>query len=117
MLESINPATEERIQTYPEHTAAELDEIVRRAEQAFRSWKKVPIVERAHLLRKAAEVLLKNVEQYAACITQEMGKPIAQSRAEVEKCATNCIYFADNAERFLQAEHVATEAQKKLHRL
>ncbi|RFM23547.1 MAG: NAD-dependent succinate-semialdehyde dehydrogenase [Candidatus Thermochlorobacter aerophilum] len=112
MLESINPATEERIQTYPEHTAAELDEIVRRAEQAFRSWKKVPIVERAHLLRKAAEVLLKNVEQYAACITQEMGKPIAQSRAEVEKCATNCIYFADNAERFLQAEHVATEAQK-----
>lgn len=82
MLESINPATEERIQTYPEHTAAELDEIVRRAEQAFRSWKKVPIVERAHLLRKAAEVLLKNVEQYAACITQEMGKPIAQSRAD-----------------------------------
>jgi succinate-semialdehyde dehydrogenase/glutarate-semialdehyde dehydrogenase len=112
MLESINPATEEPIQTYPEHSAAELDEIVRRAEQTFQSWKKVPIAERAYLLRKAAEVLLKNVEHYAECITREMGKPITQSRAEVEKCATNCTYFADHAEQFLQAEQVATEARK-----
>lgn len=112
MLESINPVNEERAQTYPEHSPADLERALLRAERAFQSWKKTPIAERARLLKNAAAALLQNIERYAQLITLEMGKPLAQSRAEIEKCALNCAYFADNAEAFLRPEPAETDAKK-----
>ncbi|PIO47224.1 MAG: succinate-semialdehyde dehydrogenase [[Chlorobium] sp. 445] len=112
MLESINPLNEERLQTYSEHTPAELEGALHRAERAFQSWRKTSIAERANLLKNASIVLQRNVERYAELITHEMGKPITQSRAEIEKCAINCAYFADHAEEFLRPEMVETDAKK-----
>ncbi len=109
-LESINPATGERIATYPETASVEVDAILERAEGASQSWRLIDISERAASMRAAADVLRRRVEPYARLMTEEMGKPIVQSRAEIEKCAWCCDYYADNAHGFLADIPVETDA-------
>lgn len=112
MLQSQNPATEQVFQTYPEHTEAELERALQQAEKAFQKWRKMPLNVRIDCIKQAAAMLRQNISRYAELITNEMGKPLSQSRAEIEKCAATCDYFAANAERFLQPELIATDAQK-----
>ena len=100
-MQSINPATAVLIREFEEHSDAEVDERLSRAVHAFEAWREVPMEQRASLMHAAAEVLRGDLERLAGLITDEMGKPIAQSRAEVEKCAWCCDYFADNAASFL----------------
>lgn len=109
---SINPATEAVIQEYPEHSPQETDAILGRVEAAFHDWKKRSVGERRLLMSRAAEVLRTNREEYALLITNEMGKIIRESRAEVDKCAWVCDYYAENAGKFLQDEIIATDASK-----
>ncbi len=112
MLTSINPANNKLIRSYDEMTSEESEKIILLADIAFTSWRKTSFERRSELMKNAAKVLRKNSEEYSALMTIEMGKPIVQSRAEVEKCALVCEYYADNAEKFLADEIINTKATK-----
>ncbi len=111
-INSINPATGETLKSYPEHTSAQVDQMVRQAHQAFLAWRQTSFTERAKHLRAAAEILRTKKDEYAHLMAQEMGKPLGQGRSEAEKCALGCDYYADNAERFLTPELIQTDAKK-----
>src|SRR3970282_1829697 len=98
--------------TFAEMTGTEIEKIISSVNEAFKKWKSVSFKKRSKLMRKAADVLRKKKEIYSQLMTDEMGKPIKQSFAEVEKCAWVCEYYADNAEKFLSDEIIQTEAKK-----
>jgi succinate-semialdehyde dehydrogenase/glutarate-semialdehyde dehydrogenase len=108
-LESINPTTGERLRTYAEHSAAEIQHRLDVASTAFANWRRLGIEGRGAYLQAVTGVLRRDREVLAALMAQEMGKPIAQGRAEIDKCAWNCTYFAEQAAAFLAPEHVPTE--------
>src|SRR5262249_38350509 len=111
-MKAVNPATGELIRDYPEHDDAHVEEILKRAEAAFASWRKVPFAERSRLMTRVADLLRDRAVDYARLMTAEMGKPIAGSEAEVDKCAWACDFYAEHAERFLSPETVATDATR-----
>jgi len=106
----INPATGEKVDSYPEMSADEVGDILTKCHTAQQGWANTPFSERARLMKSAAEVLRKNKQAYAKVMMREMGKIWPQGLAEVEKCAWGCDYYADNAEGFLASEDVETEA-------
>jgi succinate-semialdehyde dehydrogenase/glutarate-semialdehyde dehydrogenase len=107
---SINPATEEVLRSYNPHSREEIEKKLYAAERAYRSWHFESFSRRASLMRKVATVLRQNSETLAATMTAEMGKPIVESEAEIEKCATGCIHYADHAEQFLRDEPRSSSA-------
>ncbi|TYP77196.1 NAD-dependent succinate-semialdehyde dehydrogenase [Aquimarina intermedia] len=111
-IKSINPYTGDPIKTYETHTTQEVSSILKTADQTFSSWSTTPINERAELMSRAGEVLLENKKEYAEMITAEMGKPITQSIAEIEKCAWVCEFYAVNAAQFLADAMIETEASE-----
>jgi succinate-semialdehyde dehydrogenase/glutarate-semialdehyde dehydrogenase len=114
MFKSINPYNQNLIAEYQPHSSAEINVKLQRAATEFKSWKKQSFNNRAVLIKRAGDVLRKKQEEYARLMTDEMGKAIQESRNEIEKCADACYYFAENAERFLKDEMIATEAAKSL---
>ncbi len=110
MLHSINPANSATIASYPIHTSEEANHIIQQTAKAQKAWEITGFGIRKQLMIKASEILLANKEAYALRITHEMGKPIAQARAEVEKCANVCSYYAQQSESFLANEIIETEA-------
>ncbi|CAN5353487.1 NAD-dependent succinate-semialdehyde dehydrogenase [soil metagenome] len=113
---SVNPYNGKQVGEYTALSVNELNEKLEKSAEAFRSWRKEPLSHRTQLIRKAGQVLRDNVEEYAQMITAEMGKPISESRAEVNKCAWVCDYYAENAEDFLAPEEVKTDAQQSFVR-
>jgi succinate-semialdehyde dehydrogenase/glutarate-semialdehyde dehydrogenase len=109
---SINPFTEEVMKKYPLLSSPELNGQVGESRAAFLKWRDVPVANRAALVKKLAEVLRAEKRNYAELITKEMGKPIKDALAEVEKCAVLADYYAANAEQFLRPEEIKTEAKK-----
>ena len=107
---SLNPATSQLIQTHASWDAKHLDQALAQAHRAQQAWAQTTLPGRAEVLRKAASQLLIQRDHYASLITLEMGKPLREARAEVEKCATVCDYYAQHAEEFLCAEAVASDA-------
>lgn len=103
-LVSINPATGGMVRRYREHSSRQITAAVDRAHAAFLGWRRVPVGDRARRLRAVAAGLRVNLDAHAHLITREMGKPFAQSRAEIEKCALVCEHFARNAAAFLADE-------------
>ena len=103
---SLNPSTGATVRTYPAHDRAQVEAAVEAATAAWRPWAARPFGERAAVLRAAAEVLRGRTEPYARLMAEEMGKPLAQGRGEVEKCAWVCDWFADQAEGYLADETV-----------
>lgn len=112
MIHSVNPYNNEIIKSYQEISDIELQNTLEKMQLEFENWKTQSFSFRSSLMKKAAEVLRKKREQYSTQMTLEMGKPIAQSRAEIDKCAWVCDYYADNAEKFLADEIVQTDATK-----
>jgi succinate-semialdehyde dehydrogenase/glutarate-semialdehyde dehydrogenase len=108
-VQSINPANGEVLATYKEHSQEEVLALVNRAVAAQRAWRETTFAERAEVLRRAAASLRRDKENHAALMAHEMGKPLDQGRAEVEKCALCCDYFAEHAEKFLSPEEIKTE--------
>src|SRR3990172_13329920 len=112
MIKSINPATEEIIDVYQEMNSKEIGKIISSTHSEYLKWKKTDFKLRSEKMKKAADVLRNKKEEFAKIMTLEMGKPIGQSRAEAEKCAWVCDYFAENAEKFLEDEIIKTDAKK-----
>src|SRR5262245_16822177 len=100
-IESVNPATEETLATYDEFTREQVDATLDDVAHAFGDWRERSFAERGQPMRHAAAYLRQHKERFARLITLEMGKPIAQAEAEIEKCAWNCDFYADNAQHFL----------------
>ncbi|HEX6387678.1 MAG TPA: NAD-dependent succinate-semialdehyde dehydrogenase [Anaerolineae bacterium] len=109
---SINPATNEKIKEYEEMTPAEVEDIIASAHQTYLQWRETSFDERASCMRKAAQILRDSAAEYARLMTQEMGKPVKDGRAEAQKCAWVCDYYADNAAAFLDREYVETDASR-----
>jgi succinate-semialdehyde dehydrogenase/glutarate-semialdehyde dehydrogenase len=110
-IESVNPATEEVLATFAAFTPAQTEQALAETHAAFDLWRATPFAARAALMQRVAALLRERQDLYAGLITTEMGKPIVQAEAEVEKCAWACEFFADHAERFLADEPVATAAR------
>ncbi|MFC2154241.1 NAD-dependent succinate-semialdehyde dehydrogenase [Candidatus Altiarchaeota archaeon] len=111
-MRSINPYTEEVLEEYETLTTEQLRSEVEKTRTAFKSWREMPVSERAKLIKAAGDHLRKNKRRYGETITREMGKPIKESVAEVEKCGWLCDYYSEEAESFLKDEIVDTGAKR-----
>ncbi len=112
MFKSVNPANGKLINTYPQMKIDEVEKIIKLVDKSFESWKETGFIERLKLMLNAANVLRSKKEELSKLMTDEMGKPIAQSRAEIEKCVWVCEYYAENSEKFLRDEIIETDAAK-----
>jgi succinate-semialdehyde dehydrogenase/glutarate-semialdehyde dehydrogenase len=109
-IATINPATGETLETFEALGEAEVDARLTRAEEAFRQHSRTSFAERAAKMTRAAEILEGEKDALGRMMTTEMGKTLAAAVAEVEKCATTCRFYAQNAERFLADEELETDA-------
>jgi succinate-semialdehyde dehydrogenase/glutarate-semialdehyde dehydrogenase len=107
---TVNPATGARLAEYDESTSSDVDRILDRASTAAAEWRELPPRDRAKGLRSIAQVMLHRREELARLATKEMGKPITQSRAEVDKCVRTLEWFAEHGPGLLLPELVDTEA-------
>ena len=112
MLRSIDPSNGAELATFPELDAAGVDAAVERAWASRHAWRDAGIDLRTALLRSAAGVLRAEKARFAALMTSEMGKPIVEAEAEVEKCAWTATWIADNAARLLADEPIESTATK-----
>jgi succinate-semialdehyde dehydrogenase / glutarate-semialdehyde dehydrogenase len=111
-METVNPATGEKIKSYSEFSSHEVQKVCRYADQAFQLWRLLSFKERGQQMKKAAEILRKNKEAYAYLMAEEMGKPLAQGHGEIEKCAWVCEFYAEEAKNYLAPEIIKTDASK-----
>ena len=100
-IETRNPASGATLARYDAHDQAAIDARLDRAVAAQARWRETPFAERAQRLHAAARLLRERKADLAALATAEMGKPIVEAEAEIEKCAVACDWFADNGERLL----------------
>ncbi|MFC8366698.1 MULTISPECIES: NAD-dependent succinate-semialdehyde dehydrogenase [unclassified Streptomyces] len=110
MIVSANPATGTELARYFAQSPQEVDGVLDAAASAQAAWRRRDITNRTSLLREMARVLHEGRDGYAALITAEMGKPITEARAEIEKCAVTCDYYADHAPAQLADRPVASNA-------
>lgn len=106
-MTSINPATGETLKSYDTHGDAQIEAALARAAAVFPSFSpRSKLGDRTRWLNKAADILLRDKAELAKLMTLEMGKPIAQAEAEIEKCASGCRHYAEHAESYLADEEV-----------
>ncbi len=110
-FEAINPANGKTIATYPGTPKENFDQLLNAAVEAQTAWAREPFAKRAQVLRRAAELLRQQAVDLAKLMAGEMGKPVAQGRSEVEKCAWVCDYYAEHGEDFLADESIESDAQ------
>jgi succinate-semialdehyde dehydrogenase/glutarate-semialdehyde dehydrogenase len=105
-IESVSPATGERLKAFEALSPAAVDDKLARAAAAARTWRRRPIAERVQVVARAGEILRAESVAFGRLMTAEVGKLIGAAEAEAEKCASGCRYYAEHAERFLQPERV-----------
>ncbi|MBW2372124.1 MAG: NAD-dependent succinate-semialdehyde dehydrogenase [Deltaproteobacteria bacterium] len=111
-IQSINPASNQVLETFEELSTTQVSAALERAREAFDAWRRTGFGERAALLHRAAALLRDEAGRHARHMVLEMGKPLVQAEAEVEKCAWVCEFYAEHAERFLSPEPVETDAAR-----
>ncbi|ANM30428.1 succinate-semialdehyde dehydrogenase [Acidobacteria bacterium Mor1] len=109
-IHSINPANGKKLREYASHDAEQVHTAIEQADLAFRAWRRTSFEHRAERMARAAAVLRERADEFALLMAGEMGKPLSEGRAEVEKCAWVCEYYAKEAAGFLAPEPVATDA-------
>jgi succinate-semialdehyde dehydrogenase/glutarate-semialdehyde dehydrogenase len=109
IIQTVNPATGELIQSYKAMSDDEVTRIIDLTHQTFLKWRELNFSHRAECMRKMADLLRQRKHDYAKLIAQEMGKPLKQGVAEIEKCALTCDYYADNAEYLLKNKPIKTQ--------
>ena len=111
-IETINPFNNKVLNTYNIHSDNELSKILDKSQTCFKEWRDTSIKDRCRLLKNLSTLLEHDKEKFASLMTSEMGKPITQSRVEIEKCQTLCEFYAINAEDFLADELIETDANE-----
>ena len=111
-FKSINPYSGNLIKEYKAHTKDQVHQMLDKSDAVFKEWRKKDLAEKSELIRKVGELLEERKQEYGNLITDEMGKPISESIAEIEKCAWLCEFYAVNAEDFLADEVIDTEAEE-----
>lgn len=111
-LRSVNPYTGKTIQEFDPFPDSQTRKVIGDASHAFQEWKRTSFKSRKQLMLAVSELLKKQAGEYGKIISEEMGKPIAQAKAEVEKCAWVCEYYANEAEIFLHREAVAADTHE-----
>lgn len=114
MFVAVNPADDSTREVAAALTDTQLQYALERSAAAVHGWQATPVAERCARMRAAAAVLRTRSAELAVLMTQEMGKPIRESRAEIEKCALGCEYYASQGEAFLADEIIATDAGRSL---
>jgi succinate-semialdehyde dehydrogenase/glutarate-semialdehyde dehydrogenase len=112
VLCSINPSSGSLIREYAEATPDEVASALAAAARAFEGWRRTTFAQRASVLRRAGALLRERREALARLMALEMGKPVAQGRAEADKCAWVCEHYAEHAERLLAPEAAPTDASR-----
>ena len=111
-LQSVNPVDGILLAEYAETTPEEVDEALAAAALAFDEWRRTPFAERSAVVLRAAALLRERRDALARLMALEMGKPLAQGRAEADKCAWVCEHYAGHAEGFLAPETASTDAAR-----
>ena len=110
MISSINPWSGETLRSFPEQSQAEVNDALDAAVAAQLEWRRQPIERRLELLPKLAGILRSRKAELAALITLEMGKPISEAEAEIEKCAYTCDHYFEAAPQYLASDHIKSTA-------
>lgn len=108
----IDPATGRELRAIPHDTPEIVERVIREAVSAQHAWRELPLAARAEVLNRVARLLRDRQDRWAALMAEEMGKPLAQGRAEAEKCAWVCTFYAKQAENFLAPEAVEVEGAR-----
>jgi succinate-semialdehyde dehydrogenase/glutarate-semialdehyde dehydrogenase len=109
MIETINPYTGKTIDKHEPDSMETIEKKLTKAQEVYLQWRTTSFEHRADLVKKLGKLLRENTDKYAVQITREMGKPIKQSRAELEKCVWLCNYYAEKAPGFLESESFETD--------
>ncbi len=111
-IQSINPATGTVIEEFAPTAPAQVDAILAAMAEAQPSRRAASFAQRRAWMRGVAGQLRRHADRFAATITAEMGKPVTEARAEIEKCAVTCEYYGDHAERFLADEPAPSDSPR-----
>jgi succinate-semialdehyde dehydrogenase/glutarate-semialdehyde dehydrogenase len=109
MFTSVNPYNQKKLKSYRPDSQTAIEKKMKQADRAFADWSALPLAERTNYLRKVGDTLTKNKQQYGELMTAEMGKTLKEAIAEVEKCATTCTLYDDNAPTFLADKLIDTD--------
>lgn len=115
-IQSINPATGERLRSFEPLSESQIEEKVERAAETFRRYRRIPMASRAQMMTRAAEILEAEKEEFGRLMTTEMGKPLRAATEEAAKCAWNCRFYAEKAAEFLADEAIPTGATRSFVR-
>ena len=111
-IKTYNPYNGNHLETYRQVSKSQLKEKLELADSTFKTWKQLEINERIELLQNLANEIFKNKQHLSQLMTEEMGKPILESEAEIEKCMYLIDFYSKNAEQFLQDDLIETEAHE-----
>ncbi|RZK25493.1 MAG: aldehyde dehydrogenase family protein, partial [Hymenobacter sp.] len=109
-IESLNPYTGQVLQRFSALNAPAIEQILAAAHAAAGAWRTTTFAARAAVLRRAGALLRERQDELARLMALEMGKPVRDGRAEAQKCAACCDYYATHAEAFLADEDIQTDA-------
>jgi succinate-semialdehyde dehydrogenase / glutarate-semialdehyde dehydrogenase len=115
-IQSINPATGERLRSFEPLSESQIEEKISRAAEAFRDYRRISIDSRAQMMTRAAEIIEAEKETFGRLMTNEMGKPLRAAIEEAAKCAWVCRYYAEKAADFLADEEIPTGATRSFIR-
>lgn len=105
-IQTVNPATGEPGRSYEETPLGHALAAAAAAREAFNDWRRTSFAERSRIIHRAADVLRARTDEFAGLMTEEMGKTLDDGRAEAEKCAFHCDWFADHAQQYLAKQPI-----------
>ncbi len=109
-IESISPSTGQVLERFTEYSPAQVVRIIEQVQDAWPAWRRTSLEDRGERMRILADELRRDQQRLACLMAEEMGKPLAEGRAEIEKCAWVCEYYADHAATYLAPQIVASDA-------
>lgn len=111
---TVNPSTESRLKEYHSHLDSQVEQKLDEAGRAYQTWRRLSVLERCKYIGYLAEGLRKDINLAAEQISLEMGKPLAQSLAEVEKCAITCDYYSKVGAEMFKDQEVSANYKKSI---